>query len=146
MAPRIYIVVYKGDPVDLQKTRHTALFIYDDDDNDDDDRGNGDILHVAGAAGLFVFERRHDENPEKSRTFVRQFPVEPIINSPTKQQLITEITATPVNNSTHSWNCQIWIGDALGRLVGAHWISTQTASNAISSMAAVIVEAKDEEP
>lgn len=139
MAPRLYIIVYKGDPVDLQKTRHTALFI------SEDNQETGDLLHLAGAAGLSTFERRQHENPTQSRTFLKKIPVGPITNSPTKQQLITRITATPINNSTHSWNCQTWVGDALERIVGGLWISSQTKSNAIGSMAEVIVEAEDEE-
>ena len=139
MAPRLYIVVFKGDPVDLQKTRHTALFV------SVDNQEKGDLLHVAGAAGVFAFERRKQVNPATSRTFLKKIPVTPITNNPTKEQLIAKITATRVDNGTHSWNCQTWVGDALQRVVQEKWITAQGKSNAIDAMADVIVEAEDEE-
>lgn len=139
MAPRLYIVVFKGDPVDLQKTRHTALFI------SEDDQRYGDLLHVTGAAGTFGFERRQQVDPAGSRTFIKKIAVGPLTNGPTKQQLISRITATPINNSTRSWNCQNWVGDALVRVVQGNWISSKSKSDAISAMADVIIEAEDEE-
>jgi len=139
MAPQLYIIVYKGDPVDLQSTRHTALFI------SENNQATGDLLDLGGAAGFFAFERVENTNPTQGRTFVKKIPVGPILKGPTKQQLTTKIAATPINNTTRSWNCHTWIGDALGRVVAENWISSQTKSSAISSMAGVIVEAADEE-
>lgn len=139
MAPRLYVIVYRGDPVDLQATRHTALFI------NEGSQETGELLHLAGSAGIFSFERRSNENPTKSQTFAKKIPVEPITKAPTRQQLVSKIAATPINNRSHSWNCQTWVGDALARLVGEDWLSRQSKSNAISSMADAIVEAKDEE-
>lgn len=139
MAPRLYIVVFRGDPVDLQKTRHTALFISEGSEE------KGDLLHVTGAAGVFMFDRKKQSNPAASRNFLKKIPVTPITKSPTKEQMIVKITGTRVNNSTHSWNCQNWVGEALQRVAQEGWISSQTKSSAIDAMADIIVEAEDEE-
>ncbi|RVX68098.1 hypothetical protein B0A52_08237 [Exophiala mesophila] len=139
MGPKLYIAVFKGDPVDLQSTRHTALFI------GEDNQAKGDLLHVNGSAGIFAFERRQDVNPAASRTFLKKIPVEPLRKTPTKAQLIDAIKGTNINNTTRSWNCHTSVGDALQRVLGNKWISAQSKSQAFHEMADIIVQAEDEE-
>lgn len=51
MAPQLSIIVYKSDPVDLQTTRHTALFV------SEGNGATGILLHVTDASGFFNFEQ-----------------------------------------------------------------------------------------
>lgn len=139
MALRLYIIVHEGEPLDLHETRHTALFVSKDNERE------GDILHITGGSPSFSFERRQQEDPTTIKTFVKKIPVEPLVNSPTKGQLVSRIMTTPVKNSDPSWNCQNWVGDALDRLVQGNWITSRTSSDAIGLMADVIIEARDEE-
>ncbi|RMD39712.1 hypothetical protein DV735_g5421, partial [Chaetothyriales sp. CBS 134920] len=139
MAPNLCIVVFRGDPVDLQSTRHTALFV------NEGSQLYGDLVHVTGSSGFYEFERKSEINPLTSRSFLNKIPVTPIANSPTKEQLLEEIKKTRINNSTHAWNCQNWVGDALNRVAAKGWISSQSKSSAIDAMVDVIIDAEDEQ-
>lgn len=43
------------------------------------------------------------------------------------------------------WNGQNWVGDALGRLVGAGYLDSEARDRGLDAMVDVIMEAKDEE-
>ena len=62
-----------------------------------------------------------------------------------KQQLISTIAGTPIDNRTRSWNCQHWVGDGLERVAEQRWIDRQTKSNATSDMVDVVMDAQEEE-
>jgi|SRR5271155_6051877 len=137
MDAHLSIIVYRGDPVDLQKTRHTALFVTFADNSTV-------LIHVAGAAGFFSIEQMPQAQPRNSNNFEKDIPVA-TIKGKTKAQVQSTIAATPANNSTHDWDCQKWVGDALTRLSNLGWITSQAKSDGISKMVDVLLEAKDEE-
>ena len=134
---QLNIIVYKGDPVDLMKTRHTALLVVFADKTTV-------LVHTVGAAGDFTVQQRPDEQPRNSKTFVAEIPVA-AIKGKSKSMIQSTIAATPVNNSTYDWDCQKWVGDALTRLSNLEWITTVQKSDGISKMVDVIFEAEDEE-
>lgn len=43
------------------------------------------------------------------------------------------------------WNGQNWVGDALGRLVGAGYLDSEARDHGLDAMVDVIMEAEDEE-
>ncbi|KIW14392.1 hypothetical protein PV08_07174 [Exophiala spinifera] len=137
MQPKLSIIVYRGDPVGLRTTRHTAPFITAGKG------ATGIVLHVTGAAGFFGFEQRQEDDPRGSRHFTKQIPVEPL-RDVTKQQLMSTTAGTPIDNRTQSWNCQHWVAEGLTRIANQRWIGMRTKSGAIGEMVDVIMEAEDE--
>ncbi|RMZ84897.1 hypothetical protein DV738_g391, partial [Chaetothyriales sp. CBS 135597] len=137
MSARLSIIVYRGDPVDLQKTRHTALFVTFAD-------GVTALIHAVGVAGDFGVDQRLNEDPTNSQRFVKEIPIAEITGK-SNFEIQSTITATPVDNSTHDWDCQKWVGDALTRLNNLGWITKQQRSDGISKMVDVTFEAEDEE-
>jgi hypothetical protein len=107
------IVVYRGDPVDAQSTRHTAFFIEFSD-------GSNVLSHVTGASGFFqVEERWNTAQPSESRHFERMIPVVTLQTpSPNDLTMRNTIYNTPINNAERAWNCQSWIGDGLRVVAG----------------------------
>lgn len=137
MDARLSIIVYRGDPVDLPRTRHTALFVIFADNSTV-------LIHATGAAGFFSVEQRPQAQPRKSQNFEQDIPVA-TIGGKTRAEVQSTIAATPTNNSTHDWDCQKWVGDALTRLSNLGWITGEAESDGISKMVDVLWEAKDEE-
>lgn len=137
MSARLSIIVYKGDPVDLRKTRHTALFVTFADNTTV-------LIHAIGAGGDFTMAQRLNEQPTDSQRFVKSIPVA-VITGKSKSQIRSTIAATPVNNSSRDWDCQKWVGDALTRLSNLGWITKQQKSDAISRMVDAVFEAEDED-
>ncbi len=66
---KVYVAVFKGDPVDFSKYRHTGLWFVPED------RATQYYFHVTGFTGMFEFERRKDFDPTTSRTFAKKIKV-----------------------------------------------------------------------
>ncbi|KAG4426857.1 hypothetical protein IFR04_000288 [Cadophora malorum] len=131
------IIVYRGDPVDVQSTRHTAFFIEYAD-------GSNLITHAVGAHGFFEHAEKWNTQPTESRNFERLIPIITMRTREERDLTVREILYNvPVNNEERSWNCQSWIGDGLRALSGL--ISAEIATNAADQMATVLLEAPDED-
>jgi hypothetical protein len=134
------IVVYRGDPVDAQSTRHTSFFIEFSD-------GGNLVSHVTGGSGFFQLEEKWNTSPPyESRHFERMIPVV-TAQTPTANNLNIRNTiySTPINNAERAWNCQTWIGDGLRRLQEAELIPATTATRAADQMVDVLMEAPDQD-
>jgi hypothetical protein len=137
MNATVYIVIYRGDPVDLMETRHTAFYIEFSD-------GTKTLMHATGGHGFFrVEEERNPRDPKYSTRFACLVYVG-IVRSIDKSDFCSCIQTTPVDNTTRGWNCQNWIGDALKRMVLKSWISSTDESNAVSTMVDVVMLAGNE--
>ena len=130
------IIVYRGDPVDAQSTRHTSFFIEFSD-------GSSVLSHAVGGHGFFEHEERWNTNPSESRHHERTIPVARIQTRESKDLTLRNILFNvPVNNQERAWNCQSWIGDGLKALENI--IPAEVAITATNQMVDVLLEAPDE--
>lgn len=131
------IIVYRGDPVDLRATRHTALLLTFDDNTTT-------LIHATGAPGFFQVETTEQVQPRKSTRFAKAIDVAKITGM-SKDLIRSTIAATPTVNNTRDWDCQKWVGDVLTKLSNLGWIDPTARSNGISHMVDATMEAVDEE-
>lgn len=54
------------------------------------------------------------------------------------------VLSTPIRNGDADWNCQNWVGDALGRLVRKGFISGVQKEEGIDAMVDAVLEGADE--
>ena len=54
------------------------------------------------------------------------------------------VMSTPINNGALDWNCQNWVGDALGRLVVRGFLQKREREIGIDRMVEVCLEGADE--
>ncbi|EER39184.1 conserved hypothetical protein [Histoplasma capsulatum H143] len=139
MPTKIFILVFKGDPVDLKKFRHTALYL-------EFAAGTHSMMHVTGTQGMFVFEAKTDYNPVLSRSLVKMIPAAEVPDSISEASIKSTVSATPAKNSREDldWNCQLWVGDALTRLTDRDYVSKEQRDAAIDAMVDACMEAEDE--
>lgn len=136
----LYIIVYRGSPIDSFSTRHTAFFITFSNDLKI-------LCHATGAHGFFQYEEKWDTyNPEHSVSRAGTIPVfTHQSTSPMDLCIRNVICETPLNNQERAWNCQTWIGDGLKRLQDAGYLSEQNANTAADQMVEILLEAPDED-
>ena len=135
----ISIAVFKGDPVDYQKYRHTALWIRFRD-------GSPAILaHIVGPPGEFEFQVREHYDPSQSASLAKIVDVGYLQVRTTSTQLRSALRAIPINNSDPEFNCQTWIETVLKRLKDRNLLSNESYENGVDGMVDAIAEAEDEE-
>lgn len=86
----MYIIVHKGDPLDYQKYRHTAIWLVP---------AEGDsqyYCHVRGAPGEFEYEKRTDYDPRGSRSFAKLIEVGRTKIDATTNEITGQVKTTPV--------------------------------------------------
>lgn len=67
MPTKAYIAIYVGDPLDYTKYRHTAL--------DFEFPSKPILLYIAGAPGIYEYDRRENYNPRVSQTIAKLLEV-----------------------------------------------------------------------
>ncbi|KAK3186280.1 hypothetical protein K4F52_005044 [Lecanicillium sp. MT-2017a] len=135
----VYVVVFKGDPVDFIKYRHTGLWFVPEDG------GTQHYFHVTGLTGQFQFESRKGFDPTKSRTFAKKVKVGKIKLSLTSSEIGNLLESVSVNNYDLEFNCQQWVQDALSILLDAGYINEEQYNNGLDGMTDAIAEAADED-
>ncbi|PYH91122.1 hypothetical protein BO71DRAFT_56724 [Aspergillus ellipticus CBS 707.79] len=142
MAPRrLFILVYKGDPLDYTEYRHTALYFQFA-------AQVRSVMHIIGTQGLYKFVEYLGADPMEIGDLVRVVPVTEISASVDEEEAIREaVSRTPVRNGylDLEWNCQHWVGDALGRLVERGWVTEAERAQAIDQMTDACLEAQDDQ-
>jgi hypothetical protein len=107
------------------------------------------LSHVVGAAGFFEHQERwNTTQPSASRHFERSIHVATFQterNEADTLRIRNELANTPINNSERAWNCQTWVGDALGRLRNVGLLPEERVTRAADEMADVIMEAPNDE-
>ncbi|KAL4939326.1 hypothetical protein BDV06DRAFT_225129 [Aspergillus oleicola] len=139
MPQKLFILIYKGDPLDYAEYRHTALYFHFSS-------GSRSILHVVGCPGLFRFAHNIDTDPSSVGILAKVVPVTEIPTDIGEDSIVETVTRTPIRNGRLDldWNCQNWVGDSLRRLVERGWITTEVREKAIDRMADVCLEAGDD--
>ncbi|RAK84054.1 hypothetical protein BO79DRAFT_181704 [Aspergillus costaricaensis CBS 115574] len=138
MSVKLSIAVFVGDPLDYTKKRHTAIHVAFAD-------GDQSLLHIVGAHGFFEFEDSVGKDPQASAKLATLIEVPTTSKSLSKQDIKRACEQTRIENSpgNHDWNCQNWVGDALGSLVQTGLLTVQARDHAIDQMAEACVEATD---
>jgi hypothetical protein len=135
----ISILVFKGEPLDYQRYRHTSLHISFTDDQDPF------VAHAVGPPGEYEFQIRKPYDSTESQGIVRTVRVDNSLVSVGRAQLINVLRAVPVRNRDAEFNCQIWVEAALRRLRDLRLLSSEAYTEGVDGMVDVIAEAEDEE-
>ncbi|KAI9374200.1 Pyruvate/Phosphoenolpyruvate kinase-like domain-containing protein [Aspergillus egyptiacus] len=140
MPQKLFILIYKGEPLDYSEYRHTALYFHFAS-------SSRSIMHVIGCPGLFRFAHNIDVDPSAMGDLAKVIPVTEIPTSIGEDSICETVARTPIRNGRLDldWNCQNWVGDALARLVERGWISKDVRGDAIDKMADACLEAKDDQ-
>lgn len=140
MSTQIYvtIAVYKGDPVDYQKYRHTALYFQFQD-------GSKPLLiHAVGPPGMLSVQMRENYVPSQSATFAKEVAIGWLQVTLTRPQLISFVLDSEPDNGDREYNCHSWIEVIIRRMRDAGYILPNTYSASLDGMMAATLEATDE--
>ncbi|OOF94490.1 hypothetical protein ASPCADRAFT_406391 [Aspergillus carbonarius ITEM 5010] len=142
MSHKLFILIYRGDPLDYSEYRHTALYVQF--------AAQGrSILHIIGTQGLFRYVEYVGTDPMELGDLVRVVPVTDLSGSveAEEEEIRETVARTPVRNGYMDleWNCQHWVGDALGRLVERGWVTEVERAEAIDKMTDACLEARDDQ-
>ncbi|KAL4801776.1 Pyruvate/Phosphoenolpyruvate kinase-like domain-containing protein [Aspergillus unguis] len=140
MPQKLFILIYKGDPLDYSEYRHTALYFHFAS-------SSRSIMHVVGCPGLFRYSHNIDTDPSSVGILAKVIPVTEIPTNIGEDSICETVQRTPIRNGRLDldWNCQNWVGDALARLVDRGWITGEVRGDAIDKMADACLEAGDDE-
>lgn len=136
---RISIAVFKGDPVDCQRYRHTSLFFT---------FANQDpsvVIHVVGPAGEFEFDTQDDYDSSQDQSLAKLVDVGLLSVQTSRVQLIEILRTVPIVNQDHEFNCQTWVEAALKKFLNLGMLTDALHTQGVDEMVDVIAEAKDEE-
>jgi hypothetical protein len=135
----ISIAVFKGDPVDTQRYRHTSLFIT---------FANQDpsvIIHVVGHPGEFEFDTQDGWDPSQDQSLARLVDVGFLSVESTRDQITQILRRVPVDNVDREFNCQTWVEGALKKFRDLGMLTSALYAQGLDEMVDVIAEATDEE-
>ena len=135
----ISILVFKGEPLDYQRYRHTSLHISFTDDQDPF------VAHAVGPPGEYEFQIREPYDSTESQGIVRTVRVGDLLVSVGRVQMIDVLRAVPVRNWDVEFNCQIWVEATLRRLRDLRLLSSEGYTEGVDGMVDAIAEAEDEE-
>lgn len=135
----ISIAVFKGDPVDCQRYRHTSLFIT---------FANQDpsvIIHVVGPPGEFEFDTQDGYDPSRDQSLAKLVDVGPLSVESTRDQITQILRRVPIENEDREFNCQTWVEGALKKFRELGMLTGALYAQGLDEMVDVIAEATDEE-
>jgi hypothetical protein len=121
-----------------QKYHHTALSLWPD---------NGErsmIVHITGPNRGYQLETRDNYEPTTSRSYAKEVLVGWISTRITKANLARLICQTPIDNSSHDFDCQKWVAAALQRLATARYLTAEECRNGINGMVDATMETTEE--
>jgi len=135
----ISILVFKGEPLDYQRYRHTSLHISFTDDQDPF------VAHAVGPPGEYEFQIREPYDSTELQGIVRTVTVENSLASVDRGQMVEVLRAVPARNYDSEFNCQIWVEAALRRLRDMRLLGSEAYTEGVDGMIDAIAEAEDEE-
>lgn len=135
----ISILVFRGEPLDYQRYRHTSLHISFTDDQDPF------VAHAVGPPGEYEFQIREPYDSTELQDIVRTVTVGNSLASVDRGQIIEVLRAVPVRNYDAEFNCQIWVEAALRRLRDMRLLGSEAYTEGVDGMVDAIAEAEDEE-
>ncbi|KAI0399337.1 hypothetical protein F4802DRAFT_52607 [Xylaria palmicola] len=135
----LWILIFKGQPQDLQSTRITELYIAFDEDE-----GTNVTIRMQGEHPNF---RAHEEwnqpLPWMRPNFYRRVAVSTFATTSKglNMRVRDAIWDTPVNNRELDYGCQSWVGDVVTVLQDANLITAEEGDNALNGMVNYISQA-----
>ena len=171
MQTTLSIIIYVASPLDIARYRHTALYLQVQSEASPtpqvyDPTGtpisNSTLLEIIGGNGFFTFQERPDyvlPSPSVPPAAAAGASVGVRVEGPQVAKVVRvaelpghvsptavrgAVMSTPINNGALDWNCQNWVGDALGRLVVRGLLQRQEREAGIDRMVEVCLEGADE--
>ena len=140
-----YTIVFKGDPLDLQQYRHTALlFVPLTGDGEADAAADTYYCNAVGVSGEFEFEDGTNHQPQLEEKFVAQLEVGRTKTAMTPHQLASLMRRVPVLNDDYEFNCQSWVQLALERLSKDGYLTQEEYDDGVNDMVSETMKAADE--
>ena len=137
--PHVSIIIYRGEPLDYSKYRHTSIWLQFHD-------GSPALLvHIVGPAGEFELQTRNVANPGESAKFVKKVEVGNMTAFMTSNQAVELLKGVPIDPTDRESKCQTWVEGALKVLKNAGYLSGDMYDAGLSGMVDAIAEAEDEE-
>lgn len=134
----VSIAVFKGDPVDSQRYRHTSLFIT---------FANQDpsaVYHVVGPPGEFEYVIQSGYDPSSDQSLARLVDVGNLSVESTRVQINQILRRVPIENEDREFNCQTWVEGALKKFREMGMLTGALYAQGLDEMVDVIAEATDE--
>lgn len=135
----ITILIFKGEPLDYQRYRHTSLHVTFPDQQEPF------VAHAVGPPGEYEFQVRELYDSTEVQGIVRTVKVGASLVPVDRDQMIDILRAVPVRNWDVEFNCQIWVEAAVGRLRDLRMLSSEAYTEGLDGMVDAIAEAEDEE-
>lgn len=135
----ISIAVFKGDPVDCPRYRHTSLFVTFAG------KDLSLIVHVVGPPGEFEFDTQVGYDPSQDLSLAKLVEVGPLSVESTRDQITQILRRVSIENEDHEFNCQTWVEGALKKFRELGMLTSALYAQGLDDMVDVIAEAKDEE-
>ncbi|KAI0813325.1 hypothetical protein GGR55DRAFT_569934 [Xylaria sp. FL0064] len=135
----LWILIFKGQPQDLQSTRITELYIAFDEDE-----GTNVTIQMQGEYPDFrTHEVWNQPFPWMRPNFYRRLAVATFMTTGRELDMRVRdaIWGTPVNNTELDYNCQTWVGDVVTVLQDANLITAEEGDNALNGMVNYISQA-----
>ncbi|KAI1438477.1 hypothetical protein GGR50DRAFT_433734 [Xylaria sp. CBS 124048] len=135
----LWILTFKGQPLDLQSTRLTELYIA----FDEDEKTNVTIQMRGEHPNFSVHELWNQPLPWLRPNFYRRLAVSTFTTTGKELDMRVRdaIWATPVNNTELDYSCQSWVGDVVTVLQEANLITAEEGDNALNGMVNYISQA-----
>ncbi|KAI0431715.1 hypothetical protein F5Y09DRAFT_183096 [Xylaria sp. FL1042] len=135
----LWILIFKGQPQDLQSTRTTELYI-----TFDEDEGTNVTIQMQGEYPNFrPHEVWNQPLPWMRPNFYRRLAVATFMTTGRELNMRVRdaIWDTPVNNTELDYSCQSWVGDVVTVLQDANLITAEEGDNALNGMVNYISQA-----
>ena len=135
----VSIQIYRGDPLDYPRFRHTSLFLK---------FANQDpstLVHVVGPIGEFEFTTQEGYDPSQDQSLARSVDVGDLSVQTSYVQIIQILRAVSVMNHDLEFNCQTWVEAAIRKLRYTSMLANDSYMHGLDGMVNAIAEAEDEE-
>ncbi|KAK5989199.1 hypothetical protein PT974_10699 [Cladobotryum mycophilum] len=134
----VHIIVYKGDPLDYQKFRHTGIWFTPVLD------GAHYFFHIIETDQGYLFETRPNFDPTKSRTFAEKVDVGETRISLAPSELMRTMQRVPIENDNPEFNCHLWVDRATTAMVDRGYLTRQQCDDGLDEMMEITLKATDE--
>ncbi|RHZ49209.1 uncharacterized protein CDV56_100371 [Aspergillus thermomutatus] len=136
---KLYVLVYKGEPLDCHEYRHTALYLKTPDNQ-------SFIMHILGTQGMFEYAQVKNSDPSAVGSLAKVVPVAEISDAIGSGPIQSTVAKTLIKNGPQDldWNCQHWVGEALSKLAEREYITVLQRAEAIDRMMDACLEAVDD--
>lgn len=135
---RISVLVHRGQPLDYQMYRHTAIFIQFQDDSPPL------LVQISEPNGEYEFDCVPHYKPESNADLVKTIDVGFLRVAIEPATLARTMATVRIDNHDREFNCQTWVEMALKRLRDLELLTPEAYSDGVDGMVDAIAEAEDD--